>query len=147
MVHKLFENFLDNTDSYEACERYWEKLIHDITHSLGQTDEWPRWIPQCYANGTPMELDGNPIFDGRSQYLNRAFRIIQHEAVGEEIEIAAWLKNYEEEYTELPRDELVINLSLSQESAQAAQSLLLKWMTPTTTVDEMQAFIYNSLRF
>ncbi|HSH82302.1 MAG TPA: hypothetical protein VLA19_27560 [Herpetosiphonaceae bacterium] len=145
MVRKLFEDFLDSAEQYEACELYWEQLVRDIAESLGQTREWQRWIPRHYADGTPFERDGNPIFDGRSQELNRAFRIIQHPAVGNDLEITAWLKSYEEEYADLPADELVINLSLSEESAQLTQALLRKWMTPTTTTEEMQSFIRELL--
>jgi hypothetical protein len=145
MVRKLYENFLDDRKQYKACEGFWEQLVQNIAESLGQTGEWQRWIPRQYADGTPFELDGNPIFDGRSQKLNRAFRIIQHCAAGNELEIAAWLNSYEEEYTDLPRHELVINMSLSQESAQLAEVLLRKWMTPTTTTDDMQAFITKIL--
>lgn len=141
MIHPLFQNFLDSTEEYKACEIYWEQLVNDIAQSLGQPGEWPRWIPRTYADGTPLDSDGNPIFDGWSERLDRAFRIIQHPATSNEVEISAWLKSYEEEYTDLPRDELVINLSLSQESAQLAESLLHLWMVPTTTTDEMQSFI------
>ena len=76
-----------------------------------------------------------------SRGLNRGFRIIQHHPIGNDLEITAWLKKYEPEYTDLPTDELVINLSLSQESADLAGKLLSKWMNPETTADEMQSFI------
>ncbi|HEV2992585.1 MAG TPA: hypothetical protein VG759_29405 [Candidatus Angelobacter sp.] len=141
MVHRLFENFLDSIECYRAAERYWEELFVDVTRSTGQTGEWRRWLSQAYADGTRFELDGNPIFDGYSPKLNRAFRIMQHLPVGDQLEIAAWLKTYEEEYSDLPREELVINLSLSQESVQLARELLIKWTTPGTPLDEMRSFI------
>lgn len=144
MIHRLFPDFLDSTEQYQACERYWEQLVESTAERLGQKGHWPRWMPRYHGDGkTPFELDGNPIWDGRSQELSRAFRIIQQRAVENELVMAAWLKSYEEEYTELPRDELVICLSLSEESSQVAQSLLLKWMTPTTTAAEMQSLIDN----
>ena len=141
MTRRLFPDFLDNAEQYQASERYWEQLVGEVAESLGQPGEWHRWIPRRYADGTPFELDGNPIFDGRSQRLNRAFRIIQHRPLGNDIELAAWVKTYEEEFTDLPREELVINLSLSEESTQLAKALLHKWMTPATTKDEMESFI------
>ena len=116
-----------------------------ILPSLWGRGEWQPWIPRHYADGTPFELDGNPIYDRCSQRPNRAFRIIQHRPIGNELEIVAWLKSYEEEYVDLPGDELVINLSLPLESAQLAQVLLRKWMTPTTTKEEMQSFIREYL--
>ena len=145
MVNRLFENFLNDPEEYQASERYWEDVVKSIAQSLGQEDEWNRWIPRSYPNGTPVELDGNPIIDGRSMKINRAFRIIQHEPVNDELELAAWLKSYEEEYSELPNEELVINLSLSAESAELAKKLLHRWMVPTTTVGEMQTFIRDVL--
>jgi len=145
MVHKLYVDFLSSPEQYEACELYWEKLVKDIAASLGQTGEWQPWLQRYYGDGiTPMEKDGNPIFDGRSQKLNRAFRIIQQPAISDELEIVAWL-NHEEEYTELPRDEMVLNLSLSQESAALARTLLRYWMTPTTSKDEMESFIDRTI--
>lgn len=145
MVHRLFESFLVTEEQYRACVRYWETLVSDIAESLGQAREWHRWIPRQYADGTAMELDGNPIFDGRSERLNRAFTIIQHVPTGNELEIAAWLKAYEPEYTDLPGHELVLNLSLSEESAAITRTLLRKWMSPETTPDEMTEFIRDNV--
>jgi hypothetical protein len=142
MTHKMFEKLLEDVEQYAACERYWEQLGQEIAESLGQTGEWQQWIPRQSPNGTPYEKDGNPIYDARSERLDRAFRIIQHSAVSDEVEIAAWLKSYEEfEYRDVPDNELVINLSLSQESAQLAKALLYKWMTPDTTPSDMRSAI------
>ena len=51
------------------------------------------------------------------------------------------LATYPQENTDLPSDELFIHLSLSEESAQVAKTLLVKWMTSQTTPTEMQAFM------
>ena len=141
MVHKRFQSFLKNEDEYRACERYWKRLLSSIEREVQQEGQWPRWIPLMYADGTPMEMDGNPIFDGRSERLDRAFTIVQHAPTGNEIELAAWLKRYEPEYVDLPGQELVINLSLSDESAAIARGLLQKWMSPHTTFQEMSRYI------
>jgi len=142
MTHKMFEKFLEDVEQYAACERYWEQLGQEIAESLGQTSEWQQWIPRQSPNGTPYEKDGNPIYDARSERLDRAFRIIQYSPVSDEVEIAAWLKSYEEfEYRDVPGNELVINLSLSQESAQLAKALIYKWMIPDTTQSDMRSLI------
>lgn len=140
MIHKLYEKFLDDPEVYHACELFWEDLVASLMSKSGQTGKWTRWISRTYANGSPVELDGNPICDGRSEELDRAFRIMQH-PVGDYMEIAAWLKTYEAEYTELQRHELVLNLGLSEESAHVAEALLRKWMMPETTPDDMNTFI------
>jgi hypothetical protein len=144
MVRKGFERFLDEPEVYQACQQFWEQLTTEIAGSIGSTTDWQPWMPRTYANGAPMELDGNPIWDGRSEDLGRAYRIIQGRAEGNNLEIAAWLKTYEAEYTEMPRHELFISLSFSQESAAIAASLLRKWMTPETTQEQMQTFITDA---
>ena len=91
-----------------------------------------------------MERDGNPIFDGRNYDLDRGFRVIQsppHEPG--DISIGAWVKHDVDAPTVLPRDELVIHLCLSEESAKIAESLLATWMEPSTTGQEMKDFIYK----
>jgi len=90
-------------------------------------------------------MRGNPIFDGRSGTLNRDFKIIQMRPVAREVEIAAWVASYEPEDTALPRHELVINLTLTQESAEFARLLLRRWMRAETTPADMAAFIEETL--
>jgi hypothetical protein len=90
-------------------------------------------------------MDGNPICDGRSRSINRAFRIIQHRPVSNDLEIAAWLEVNAGGYPEIPGSELVFNLSLSEESGRLARMLLSMWMMPETTVGEMQRFIDERL--
>jgi hypothetical protein len=63
----LFADFLENPASYEAAVAFWDRLVREIEASLGQDDQWGTWIPRHFANGTPMDEDGNPIFDGYSQ--------------------------------------------------------------------------------
>jgi hypothetical protein len=145
MVHKRFEDFLDNTEMYKACEQYWERLVRDVEESLNQTGEWERWLLRQYPNGTPVEMDGNPIYDGRSRQINRAFKILQHRPVSDDLEIAAWLERNGEEYPEIPGEELVLNLSLSEETGHIARRLLSMWMTPNITAEEMQQFIREHL--
>ncbi len=139
----LFPDFLDNDASYEAVVSFWDRLVTTVERSVGQDDEWGRWIPLHYADGvTPIDTPGNSIFDGLSQRLDRAFRIIQHRPTGDEPELSAWIKTYEtfdDEPTLLPTSELVLNLSLSDESAQAAETLLRTWMTPETRTTSSSA--------
>jgi len=137
----LYENFLLDSNEYAAAEEHWRQLVTKVAASSGQSGEWVPWIPRHHPNGRAIERDGNPIYDGRSFRLNRAFRIIQHERSKDQLEFAAWLKAYEEEFTDLPRQELVISLSLSSESSNLAQIVLAEWMAPATTNESMQSFI------
>jgi hypothetical protein len=144
MVKKLLEDFLDSPESYKRAEDLWEKSIDGLAASLHQKGQWKRWIPRHFANGTPMELDGNPIYDARNDGLMRAFRIIQHAPMSDDLEIVGWISACEEEYAELPRHELVINMSLSEESLSEALEILRMWMSPETTVGFMETHLKDT---
>ena len=141
MTECLYPNFLDDPAEYEACEKYWQRLVTKVAAAAAQHGEWTPWIPRHYPNGTPVERDGTPICDGRSLSLNRAFRIIQHPCSEAQFALAAWVKTYEQEFTDLPQHELVINLSLSRKSSELAERLLTEWMAPATTFESMQSFV------
>jgi len=140
MAHRMFENFLDSAEAYEVCEQYWERLVRELEESLNQTNEWKRWLLRHYPDGTPVEMDGNPIYDARSRKINRAFRVLQHRPVSENLEIVAWLKTYDDESPEFPSAEMVINLSLSEESEHMARELLPK-ITTTSSANKDCSFI------
>jgi hypothetical protein len=142
MVRRLFESFLDDPEQYRAAEQYWEALVADVAKSMNQANEWRRWIP--IDRDDPVER-GNPIFDGRSDRLNRGFRIMQREPPGDSVGISAWVSSYRPEDTALPRHELFINLALTEESADLARLLLQKWMRAETTPKNMKDFIAETL--
>jgi hypothetical protein len=144
MARRLFESFLEDPEQYRAVQRYWEALVADVAASMNQENEWRRWIPQEYTSGIPLQEPGNPIFDGRSNRLDRAFRVIQQGPPSDDVEIAAWITSYPED-TDLPRYELVINLGLTLEAADLARLLLQKWMRAETTPEEMENFSYEIL--
>jgi hypothetical protein len=145
MPRLLFKNFLDDPTVYRACERYWARLTSTIADSLGQSGQWPQWMPRTFADGkTPFPdfMKGNPIHDGRSEKLDRAFQIIQDPPRKRERGVlVAWLSICDLEYREVPRDELVISLTLTDQTAALARKLLRKWMTPETTAEEMKTFL------
>ena len=141
MAPVLYERFLDDPEVYRACEQFWRQLTDTITAASGQSGQWYTWIPRTYANGTPFEDEvGNPIWDGRSDQLDRAYRIIQGRVYPGTCNIAAWI-NSDEEYTELPRHELVISLALTEDTASVAERLLREWIRPETSRETMAAFI------
>lgn len=142
MTYKLFKDFLINRNVYIKCQNYWHRLVLRLEEKVNQKDEWHRWIPTHFENGTPFELDGNPIYDARSSILNRAFRIIQHPCLDEnDIEIVCWIKTYEAEFSELPKEEIIINMSLTRESIKVAKSVLYNWMQKDMTKEIMEDFI------
>ena len=144
MDNGLYKDFLDNPETYRACEQFWGRLTDGIANSSGKGDKWPQWEPRTYGDGEtpfPDEYRGNPIHDGWSRRLDRAFRIIQHRAKGDRYSLGAWISVVDLEHREVPGATLVISLTLSEGTARLAEKLLRKWMTPSTTIDEMQVFI------
>lgn|SRR5690606_32115395 len=141
MVRRLFPDFLENPESYKASELVWTRAAREVAASMHQEQEWQRWIPRHFANGTPMEPDGNPIYDARNDRLKRAFRILQHPPFSQDLELVGWISSAEAEYDQLPNSELVLNLSLSEESLAAAREILGKWMAPETTPESMRSYL------
>lgn len=147
MVTNLFEGHLQDPELYRRCQEYWEQLVEEVATSLGQTGEWKRWVPRTLADGgTPIPIEFLEIHDGRSTRMDRGFKVYQGPASRKDIpEATAWL-THEEEFAAFPRDELTIGLSLSEETAALARTLLRKWMDPSTTPAEMPAFIDQALQ-
>lgn len=145
-MHFLFPDFLEKEASYEACVRFWLDLITEVEQSLGQSGEWPSWIPRTYTDGgKPMDLDGNPIIDGFSQSIGRAYRVIQQPPEGD---ARGWLGAFVErrddpiyEGTGFPPVELTIALTLTDETAEVARALLRTWMDPNQSIAETERAI------
>ena len=136
----LFQNFLENSEEYEAAEHFWKDVFAETIRSAGQAGAWAPWRPRHYANGTPLERDGNPIFDARSVRLGRAVQVIQWPAEGGHVGISGWVTQLTvSDDTDNAENvlELTINLSLSEESAAIARALLSSWVDPQITREEM----------
>jgi hypothetical protein len=138
MVSQLFPDFIENPESYRASELMWERTVEDLAASMNQERQWKKWIPRNFADGSLIEQDGNPIYDARNDSLNRAVRIIQHPPVGDDVEIVGWVSDFDAEYDRFPKHELVLNLSLSEESLAVAREILRRWMSPDTTSESMK---------
>lgn len=136
----LFQYFLVNSDEYEAAEQFWNSMFEETIQSAGQAGTWRSWRPRHYVNGTPFERDGNPIFDALSTQLGRAVQVVQWPPEGDGIAITAWLSEltapdeHDHDQTVL---ELTINLSLSEDSAAIARTLMSNWVDPSVTRFEM----------
>lgn len=130
MVKHLHPRFLESELEYQAAEAFWRDLFEQVTTENGQHGQWRSWHFQEFADGSPIPRDGNPIFEARSERLRRAVRIIQAPPKSDLVEIAAWVDTFD--FTEAGgpgfTEELVINLSLSGESARLARQLVELWM-------------------
>jgi hypothetical protein len=139
----LFPDFLEREGAYRACENYWRGLIRGIEDELGQRGGWPRWMPTTWGDGTP-QLDGDPIYQGYCKHQGRAFKIIQT-APADGLGIVAWLKNYADDPVfddrhgdAWPPIVLVVGLCLSEETAEQAVTLIKEWMTPDTSLEQIE---------
>jgi hypothetical protein len=148
MVDESFESRVLDDDAWRESVRFWRAQVDRLAESLGQRGEWPSWEPRAFGNGSPMSREDLAICDGRSERLERAFHISQWRPDENGPYIHAHANDYasdelwiEDESRSLPRARLVIDLALSEEIAQRALQLLRLWMTPATTVEEMNGFI------
>jgi hypothetical protein len=149
MTTRLFPNFLVDESEYRASERYWEQMQDDILLTLGSQDEWRRSQPLYFGDGRTLMEPGNPIWDARSERLDRAYQIVQRAPSRAHVpEITAWIKNYEDDLyrgSGFPRTELVISLALSDQTAAIAHEILRSWMSETTSVDDMKVLLAQRL--
>jgi hypothetical protein len=140
---EIFPHFLVDPNEYRESQLFWESKIETIIQSIPDAEPWHRWSNSTYADGT-TELDGNPIFDGISESHVRAFRIIQHKLIRQsQVEVVAWIKGYDIDLEDFPEHELVINWSLTHNSAASSTDLLRSWMNPRSTIEDVQDLIYR----
>lgn len=148
MTRPLFADFLEDERAYRAAELFWHELQKDIVAAGGSPTDWHRYQPLYFGDGKTLMTPGNPIWDGRSDALARAFRIIQHAPVSDVPEITAWIQRYEDEVFAggpFPEIELVIALALSQETAAVTREILESWMSERSTVPDTEALIRTRL--
>jgi hypothetical protein len=140
MTIHLFADFLESRERYAACEAYWRRLLDEVAIEAGRANDWHPWQTRTYMDGSPEPEDGNPILDARSETLGRAVRVIQHPPQGDGLEIAAWLDDFDFSQDGGPgyTEELVINLALSDESAQEVRALMLQWMDRAISRERME---------
>ena len=139
MTNLLFADYESDDRTFKACVEFWSEMIKAISQRIEGGREWERWIPLTYGDrATLFEDRGNPIFDGRSDDLGRAFRIIQHPRVPQE-EFSAWIKPHD--WKGFPRKELFIDLCLTTDTAELARHLLEAWLDPKKTPDEVEKLV------
>jgi hypothetical protein len=143
MVRHLFPRFLASEDEYRAAAWFWRDLFTKVATDQGQSGEWFPWQLRTFANGTQIPSDGNPIFEARSEKLGRAVRIIQSPPEATSVEIAAWVDTFDFSEAGGPgfTEELVINLSLSEESAHLSARLIEQWMDRSVSRERMEDLV------
>lgn len=135
MVTRLHENFMESLNKFLECESYWQTLVDEVAAQMGQSGQWLRWRSSGKAS---FECGGYIICDGCSNSFSRAFTISQHPYPKRVSRTRAYIVFHEN--LGLPAD-LHISLTLTDESVMDARALLAKWMMPSTTIQEMEAYI------
>jgi hypothetical protein len=143
MVKHLHPRFLESDSEYQAAESFWRDLFDRVAAENRQQGRWHSWHQRKFADGTPIPRDGNPIFEARSETLQRAVRIIQSPPRTDLVEIAAWVDTFDFADAGGPgfTEELVINLSLSEESSRLARRLIEQWMDRSLSRERVEDLV------
>lgn len=126
MITYMYECFLHDVAEYRLAEAYWNDVWDRI-------DLLPRvmfhWVTPWVGTGSPVLLDGNPIFSAHSLTLRKGIRIIQHPPARDGRELEFWQDTYGGGVTD-PESirELVIACALSDVTALEAQLLMKEWV-------------------
>jgi hypothetical protein len=121
----LFPDFLSSPEAYAAAESFWQAYFAKLaqTYRLHLTP----YLKNQTAGGQPLR-DGNPIYNARLSHSLRAIRIIQTEPeTPDEYYLNAWLDTLALDPQTEPLQELVISLTLSEETLARCEHLALDW--------------------
>ncbi|OEZ73747.1 hypothetical protein JAB5_20170 [Janthinobacterium sp. HH103] len=122
----LFADFLEDHAVYAAAEAYWQARLAFLD---GQCAPYLR---TAFANGQPF-YDGNPIVNLADRNAGKAARIVQqcpqecgpcYTSFRQAIELAG------SDGQHRPAQEMVIVLTLTEDSAQKAVDELRAWFAP-----------------
>ncbi len=116
----LYENFLENKSTYRWNKFFWKQSIQNL---FNNELNFETYVTDKFANGR-LFYDGNPIVSGKYPKQKKAFRIIQENPKEFENFYTSFIN--EESDTQYP--ELVIVLTLTQETKQRAMSELYEWV-------------------
>jgi len=132
----LYKNFLVKKKIYSQNESYWKRYVRNVLEPKVIEHEF--WMKNEYANGTKI-YDGNPIYSVKLQN-KKAIRIIQEEPESDTLQIAAWVKETEDEH-ENKIEELVISLELTRVTRALALELIKAWASDEVSMKKMMSLI------
>jgi len=137
MKRYLFEGFLDEKLIYQVCRIYWEIRFEDFFNKHKITG-FSVYLSTTFGDGTDF-MNGNPIVHYAIKSQQRAVRIIQENPNPNDLEITAWLDEFETEDTNLR--ELVISLQHTPDAEKTAFELIEKWLVYEYSKEKMEKFI------
>lgn len=83
------------------------------------------------------DWDLYPIIQRSCPKLERWFTVEQHAPTNDKFEFAAWVSEFPD-WTEIPRYGLFMSVTLSPESLEVAERLLLQWMDPSADLASLE---------
>lgn len=137
MKRYLFEGFLEEKTIYQVCRIYWEVRLEDFFNKHKITG-FQTYLNTTFCDGTDF-MNGNPMVNYAIKQQERAVRIIQELPNPNDLEITAWLDEFETEDKNL--SELVISLQHTPDSEKIAFELIEKWLVSGYTKEKMEKFI------
>jgi hypothetical protein len=140
MKKYFFEDFLIDKRIYQVCKTYWEIKIEEI-FAQNKIIASP-YLNTKFSDGTDF-FNGNPIVNYRVNKLERGIRIIQEEPNPDDLEIAAWIDEFETETIKIK--ELVISIQLCPYTERIAFEFIKKWFVDVYSESKMEKFIELTL--
>jgi hypothetical protein len=116
----MFDDFLENKNSYFLLEQYWIDLFYSILSDRNEpVGEWTvPYYNTTFKNGEKC-MDGNPIFSAKSDATNKIIRIIQEIYEGE-YNLSYWV--------ERDKKEIVISVVLCEENISKIKCIINDWI-------------------
>ncbi|WP_157751201.1 hypothetical protein [Actinoplanes derwentensis] len=101
-----------------------------FTARSGAVPGWTPWTVVPWPPRTDGDEPGNPVLSARSPDSHRALRVIRHAPAPSDpgVVLASWVTRYPEEFSDLPREELVVSLVESPPAIEQAARLVEAWL-------------------
>ena len=133
----LFPDFLKEKIVYQTCRLFWQVKIEDFLEKNRIANAKP-YLNTTFSNGSDF-YNGNPIVNYYIENLGKAIRIIQEEPNSNDIELSAWIDDFETET--LKAKELVVSIQLTPDSENLAFDFMYKWIVNDYSSEKMEKYI------
>lgn len=118
---KMFDDFLDNEETYSRLESFWEDLFWGIIDNYKlHHDHWQvPYYNTFFSNGKKF-MDGNPIFSAKNKINNKSIRVIQEDSDGGD-EVISRVDNKD-------KNELVLICTLKDSNIKEIKEKISSWV-------------------
>lgn len=133
----IFKNFLNDKSVYKKNVAFWDSIIKSLL--IPENHVFSEYIATSDGFGNDF-YDGNPIYNFKTDNLNKGVRIVQEEPEESSIQFSARIKETELSTGQFV-DELVINLELTPETTFLVIDLIHAWVLSDLTKFRMKRYI------